>query len=137
MSALVADASVVVKCVLIEPGSDIAQRLILSANPPLAPSHVYAECVNAIWKHVHRGVLSPDRARDALGYLQSIPLRLRPLRKLTADAFALALEYDHPVYDCYYLTCAIHNDCALATADERLYELARRVGFGERAVLVR
>lgn len=137
MNALVADASVVVKCVLVEPGSDFAQQLVVSAEPPFAPGHVQAECVNAIWKYVHRGALSPERAHEALGYLESIPLRLRPLRKLTADAFALALEYDHPVYDCYYLACAIQNDCALATADERLFDLAQRVGFGERAILVR
>jgi predicted nucleic acid-binding protein len=134
---LVADASVLVKCVLLEPGSPVARQLVTESSPTITPGHAQAECVNAIWKYVHRGALSPDRARDALEYLQSIPLRLRPLRKLTSDAFALALEYDHPVYDCYYLACAIQNQCALATADERLYDLAQRVGFGERAVLVR
>lgn len=119
-----------------ESGSEIARRLVYGAGAVLAPSHIQAECVNAVWKYVHRGLLPAASTRDVLEDLQSIPLRLRPLRKLTADAFALALEYDHPVYDCYYLACAIQNDCALATADERLYELAQRVGFGERAILV-
>jgi predicted nucleic acid-binding protein len=60
-----------------------------------------------------------------------------PLNLLASAALSIAFEYDHPVYDCYYIAAAIQNDAALATADERLYDLALRVGLGERAILVR
>ena len=65
-----------------------------------------------------------------------MPVRQIPLRQLTDIAFGLALEFDHPVYDCYYLAAAIRRDCAIVTADRRLYDLALCVGFGERALLV-
>lgn len=137
MTALVADASVIAKCVLPEPGTDSARRLVLGADVVLAPTHLQAECANAIWKHVHRGTLHPDRGRQAIEHLRTVPLRLCPLSDLIPDAFVIALEHDHPVYDCLYVAAAIRNDCALATADERVWRLALQAGFGPRAVLVR
>lgn len=137
MRALVADASVIGKCVLLEPGSSLARELVTDADPLLAPEHVVSEGANAVWKAVHRGLISPERSLRQLTGLLEIPVVTLPLRDLTPSAFAIALEYDHPVYDCYYIAAAIQNDCALATADQRLHDLALRVGLGERAILVR
>ena len=137
MNCLVADASLLVKCVLSESGSDRARELLAGPEPPIAPAHCVAESANAIWKQVHRGLLSPEHALRVLGEVRVMPVRQIPLRQLTDIAFGLALEFDHPVYDCYYLAAAIQRDCELVTADQRLYDLAQRVGFGERTILVR
>lgn len=137
MSTLVADASVVAKCILPESGSDRARALILDAGSAVAPANIHAECANAVWRLVHRGLMSREGALRALRDLETVPIRLHSLRRLTPAAFALALEFDHPVYDCYYVAAAIQHDAALATADTRLYDLAQRVGLGERAILVR
>jgi predicted nucleic acid-binding protein len=59
-----------------------------------------------------------------------------PLRPLTAAALRLAVQHNHPIYDCYYLAAAILNDCELATADRRLAALARDVGLGDRVILI-
>jgi predicted nucleic acid-binding protein len=137
MTSLVADASVVVKAILAEPGSAEAVRIIADAHPLYAPEILYAECAGAIWKRVHRGLMSAEHVEVPLADLMTVPLRPVRLRVLTHWALHLALELDHPVYDCYYLAAAIRNDCPLATADARLYDLAQRIGFGERAILVR
>jgi len=81
--------------------------------------------------------MTRESAALALLDLETIPISLQSLRRLTPAAFALALEYDHPIYDCYYLAAAIQHDAALATADVRLFDLAQRAGLGERAILVR
>jgi predicted nucleic acid-binding protein len=137
VSALVADASVVAKCILPESGSDHARVLIHDAESAVAPANIHAECANAVWKLVHRGLMTRESAALALLDLETIPISLQSLRRLTPAAFALALEYDHPIYDCYYLAAAIQHDAALATADVRLFDLAQRAGLGERAILVR
>jgi predicted nucleic acid-binding protein len=137
MSALVIDASVAVKALVSERGSKRAADLLECADPALAPQHILAECANALWKRVHRGLATPDDLTVPLRVLVDLPVRTVELRGLTAAALSIALEFDHPVYDCYYIAAAIQNDAALATADERLYDLAQRVGFGERAILVR
>ena len=137
MTALVADASVVVKCVLQECGSLTARDLAGTADPLLAPALVVSEGSNAIWKAVHRRLLGCDEAWIALAALLAIPMRRLPLEALASSAMSIALQYDHPVYDCYYIAAAIQNDASLATADERLHDLAQRVGLGERTILVR
>src|SRR5574340_79346 len=131
MSAIVVDASVVVKTVVTEAGSPAAVSVLASGRPLLAPENVYCECANALWKRVHRGLVEPARLAGPLSALASLPLLTIGLRDLTPAAVALALEYDHPVYDCYYLAAAIRSDCELVTADRSLFDLARRVGLGD------
>jgi predicted nucleic acid-binding protein len=98
---------------------------------------VYYECTNVIWKAVRRGLSSHSGALTALGDLLSMSIQAVDVTQLAPTALSIALAHNHPVYDCYYVAAAIKNDAALATADERLYDLALRVGLGERAILVR
>ncbi|MDT9165965.1 type II toxin-antitoxin system VapC family toxin, partial [Escherichia coli] len=48
-----------------------------------------------------------------------------PSSVVMKSAFTIALDLDHPVYDCLYLALAAARDCRLVTADARL--LARLV----------
>lgn len=137
MTALVADASVLAKCLLPESGSREAAELCGAADPLIAPDLVFSETANVVWKAVHRGRINRSHAEWILNVLLSTAMTTLELAPLTPAALSIAIEHDHPVYDCYYLAAAILHDCALATADERLYRLALRVGLGERAILVR
>ena len=137
MRPLIADASVVVKCLLPESGSAEAVDLLRGASPALAPDLVYAETANALRNSVRRGLIRRNQADWALWVLLAMSITPLPLNPLTPAALSIALEHDHPVYDCYYLAAAIQNDADLATADERLYGLAQRIGLGERVILVR
>ena len=137
MSPLVADASVVVKCLLPESGSAESVRLLQTARPAIAPDLVYAEVANALRNSVRRGIVHRDKTPWALRALLRMSITTLALEQLTPTALAIALEFDHPVYDCYYIAAAIQNDAMLTTADERQYDLAQRVGLGERAILVR
>lgn len=137
MTALVADASVIVKCVLEEPGSAVALDLVASAFPLLSPESALSESANAIWKAAHRQLISHGDSAAALADVLAMPLLLLSLKPLSPAALGLAVAFDHPVYDCYYLAAAVQNECPLATADTRLYDLAQTVGLGERAILVR
>ncbi len=137
MRPLIADASVATKCLLPESGSAESVGLLRTARPVLAPELVYAEVANALRNSVRRGLIGLERAEWALRVLQGMSITALPLKPLTSSALSIALAHNHPVYDCYYVAAAIQNDAALATADERLYDLALRVGLGERAILVR
>ncbi|HSQ22525.1 MAG TPA: type II toxin-antitoxin system VapC family toxin [Coriobacteriia bacterium] len=137
MMPLVTDASVLFKCLLPEPGSIRARQLLERPTRPIAPEIVIAECANAVWERAHRGLIDVRQAMELQGELLAIPIDARSIVALTPAALALSLEYDHPVYDCYYLAAAIEADCEFATADASLYDLAQRVGLGVRAILVR
>ena len=123
MRAAVVDASVAVKWVLPEPDSDRA--IALRDKVLHAPDLALAECGNALWVRVHRGVLSKAEAETCFAALSLAPVSWTPTEQLAAEAMALALDLDHPVYDCVYLALAIARDLPLVTADRRLIATAR------------
>jgi predicted nucleic acid-binding protein len=123
---LVVDASVAVKWVLPEPGSDQAAALRTEEPDVIAPSLIVAEIGNALWKSALRKDLSRSEALDALRIATAHFNRLIGFEDLAADAMALAIDGRHPVYDCLYLALARRENAALVTADEAMIAAARK-----------
>jgi predicted nucleic acid-binding protein len=119
VNTLVIDASIAVKWVVEEEGTP--QALILRRQAKLiAPELLVAECANILWKKVQRDELSKEEALLAARLLQAAEIELLPTRSSMEAATRIAIELDHPAYDCLYLALAIDNDCKFVTADERL-----------------
>jgi predicted nucleic acid-binding protein len=118
VSTLVIDASIAVKWVVEEPGTPQALALRQRAKL-IAPELLVAECANILWKKVQRDELLKDEALLAARLLQGAEIELLPTRSSLEAATRLAIELDHPAYDCLYLALAIVRDCPLVTADER------------------
>ena len=119
MSALVTDASIVVKWVVDEEGTQSALALRKSVRL-IAPELLVAECANILWKKVHRKELAKDEALLAARLLARADIELIPTRDLLEPATRIAIELAHPAYDCLYLALAIARMCRLVTADTRL-----------------
>ena len=128
---LVIDASIAVKWVVEEEGTPQALALRQRAKV-IAPELLVAECANILWKKAARGELSKEEALFAAKLLQSAEIELLPMRSLFETATSLAIELDHPAYDCIYLALAVENDCPFVTADERFL---RKLGQGRRMAL--
>ena len=114
---LVIDASVAVKWVLDEAGTDAA--FALQAQPLTAPALWLVEAGNAIWKRVGRGELSPEGADIRLAALGRTPVLTTPVELDLAAALSLATALKHPIYDCLYLAAAIREDAVAVTDDAR------------------
>lgn len=122
MTAYVVDASVVIKWVVDEPGSEAAIRLI--DGPTLsAPDLLMSECANILWKKVRRGELTRDEASLAIDLLVRADIELVPTRALAAAAVRLSLDLDHPAYDCMYLALAVDRGDTFVTADRRFVRM--------------
>ena len=119
MTTWVVDASVAIKWVVDEPGTE--QALLLRRHRLVAPDLLVPECANILWKKVRRGGLSEAEAILAARLLQRAEVDLAPMRGLLEPATKLAIALDHPAYDCIYLALAEALSCAMVTADERLY----------------
>ncbi len=131
MSPLVIDASVAVQWVVEECGTQ--QALMLRRQAKLiAPDLLIAECANILWKKVQREELSRQEAFLAARLLQAADIELLPTRSSMEAATRIALELDHPAYDCIYLALAIDNGCKFVTADQRLL---RKLDQGGQAAL--
>jgi len=133
---LVVDASVAVKWVTEEDGSDAAVRLL--SVELIAPDLWLPEAANALWSKHRRRLIAADHARDAIQDLLDAPVRTIPSRTLVPAAFGMAAELRHPVYDCLYLAAAELNDTKAVTADERFFERCSSHAYlGRRIELLR
>jgi predicted nucleic acid-binding protein len=118
--ALIVDASVAIKWFIEEPGSAAARRLWQGEPDLLAPDLIVPEVCNAVWRKVRLGQSDPAQAAEIARRLHHGVLELRPTAPLAPRAVALALDLDHPVYDCFYLSLAEAEKAELVTADQRL-----------------
>ena len=125
IEAAVVDASVAVKWVVRETGSDSARSL--SRARLELPDLLLVECANILWKKVRIGDLTRQDAIGCLAVLLQAPVNFTACRDLVESAMALSLELQHPVYDCLYLALALRRAVPLVTADERLTRAARKL----------
>jgi predicted nucleic acid-binding protein len=115
----VVDASVAVKWLIPEPGSDNADRLLLAGEPLIAPDLILVEAANALWKKVTRREVSAGEARRAVDMLRGGALETRPTAPLVRRALDLASRLRHPMYDCVYVALAEAEGASVVSADAR------------------
>lgn len=132
MTTSVIDASVAIKWVIDEPGTE--QALLLRRHRLMAPDLLVPECANILWKKVRRHELSEAEAMLAARLLQRAEIELQPMRDLLEPATKLAIALGHPAYDCIYLALAQALSCAMTTADEQLCRKTLAIGFEPKLV---
>ncbi len=123
---LVVDASVAVKWLVDETDHLSARALLAGGEDLLAPDFVLVEVGNVLWKKLRRGEVAEPQAVAGLATLPRLYDRLLPADLLIAHALGLAMELQHPVYDCLYLACAESAGARLVTADARFALAARK-----------
>lgn len=134
---LIIDASVAIKWVVTEPGSDAAAALLERGERMAVPELWLAEVGNALWGRSARGLLTVEEAAARLGELLSAPITHLSMAELTPLALEMASMLHHPVYDCCYLAAAQIHDCSLVTADVRFFRRASEdASFGPRVRLL-
>lgn len=123
---IVVDASIALKWVLEEPGSDAAEELL--EKDLAAPSLWLLEAGNALWRRTVRGELSQAEAEERLTELTKAPVVSVPLEQDLPEAMRLAIQLNHPVYDCLYLALAKRLGTYVVTADTRFSQAVANHG---------
>ena len=116
---LVVDASVAVKWLVAEEGSDAADHLLANGDDLYAPRLMASEIANALWRKVRLGEVERGHASVLMAAVSEMPVRWGADETVCADAVRLALALDRPVYDCMYLALAHRLGARLVTADSR------------------
>jgi predicted nucleic acid-binding protein len=114
----VVDASVAVKWLVEERDSNAAKRLLELEEKLVAPDFVLVKVGNVMWKKVRRSEIEVEQSIAGVQTLPGYFDELAPSASLLIRALAIAVELDHPVYDCLYLACAESVDATLVTADD-------------------
>ena len=120
--SIVVDASVAVKWVLSETGSEAADALL--DQDLMAPVLWLAETANVLWRKARIGEITAEQASARLSELLTAPVASLPIEPHLEPALKLALEIGHPVYDCVYLALALHHRTHVVTADRRFASAA-------------
>jgi len=126
MNHVCLDTNVLVKLVLFEEDSAVAQSLCMRCLDRgleiVAPVMCFFEILSAIRRKVYRGVLSHAAAAEACHMVSALPVSYVHHSSLAWRAFELATEYNQPtIYDALHLAVAEMYACDLWTADEALY----------------
>lgn len=123
---LVIDASVVVKLVVEETGSEAAMAAVSTGEELVAPNFMLIETANALRKKRRAGEITESEARSAFRDILTMPVtRIEESGDLVADALELALALRHPVQDCIYLALALRRNGRVMTADRAFADAVR------------
>ncbi len=132
LQVVVLDASVAVRWVVREEGSDEAAALLERDVTWITPRLLLTEAASALRRKVADNALAPASAGQSLdALLQAVAdgvIRLIDDERVIAQALLLALSLQHKVPDCVYLALAEREGAGIATADDRLARLARSRG---------
>lgn len=132
VQVVVLDASVAVRWVVDEAGSDEAAVLLERDVAWITPRLLLTEAASALRRKVADKALAPEAAAQSLdALLQAIAdgvIRLVEDERVIAPALLLAVSLQHKVPDCVYLALAEREGAGIATADDRLARLARSRG---------
>ena len=135
---MILDSNVLIKLIVNEPNSEKARRRIrevIEENFSLYTIDIaLAESLNALWKHVklHRD-LQKREAESAAKDLKELydSLNVITTRELLDEAIETALTWDITVYDSLYVTAAKKLRATLYTADQKLYNVSKKIVSSE------
>ena len=133
--SIVIDASVALKWVFDEPGTEAAITLL--AEELVAPELWLAEAATALWRHVRLGEVSVAEAVVRIEELRNAPVASMSVEPYVRRALQFGTMLDHPVYDCLYLALAEHCDTYVITDDSRFFTAANAAGLERRIRLLR
>ena len=131
--AVVVDASVALKWVVEENGSQEARNLVKSETL-VAPDLLFAECANALWVMVRRKLTTSAAAFVAMSAIEATSIRVVSSRPHASAALRIAFEIDQPVYDCLYLAIALSEKTTFVTADSSFLKAAQAHATYSRSV---
>lgn len=126
-STAVIDASVALKWVITEPGSDSAYALLDAGGKLLlvAPEHLVGEVGNGLRKRVAQHLLNAADAVEALDAVMDLGLEFAAGAHRWARSLQDALAWGVTTYDALYVRLALDLDAELVTADSRLLAAAK------------
>jgi predicted nucleic acid-binding protein len=131
MTEVCVDASLAIKLVVTEAGSDKADALFdqwaSEETQLIAPVFFEVETDSILRQKVSlRRELTVDQAQRAFASLRGLPIKTTHSPEQRVRAWEIAREFQFPtVYDATYLALAELRQCEFWTADEKLFKQVR------------
>jgi len=120
----VMDASAAVAIVLNRPEAEPFVEMLSTADLVISPDLYISEVTNAFWKYLKFKQLSKTICEQRLNTAIQLVDDFIKSSELYEEAFSLAYNTNHPVYDAFYLVLARRRDGILLTLDNKIKSLA-------------
>ena len=138
MTSQVSDTSALVKYVLPEEDSSVAEKLVASHHAGMVnlttPEYILVESANVLWKHLQRHNVRPEEAVTSFRALRDLGIRLVPKGDLLEDALILAADNGITVYDALFCAIAVRENVPLITSGNAL--VRRLTGTGVQVTML-
>jgi predicted nucleic acid-binding protein len=134
VTSLVVDASVALKWFVPEPDTGMADDLIRAEAELIAPSIIWTELANAVWKNARLGNVDSGIWDDVAAKLPGLMTIHNAEGPLLQAAVKLAVAHEHPVYDCVYLALAIQTGARVVTVDKRFLGVFGKTDHADRVI---
>jgi predicted nucleic acid-binding protein len=136
MSGFIVDASVAIQWLVEEADSERADAFYEGYGPDelQAPELIIAEVCNIAWRKATKREIPARQAIDIAASIGTLLPSLLPSAALAGVATEIALEINHPIYDCFYLASADLLNVQLVTVDQRLLKKLSATRYAGRAV---
>ncbi len=120
----VLDASVAIEIVLQRQKAEKFLRSVAEADWVITPNLFIAEVTNVFWKYQKFTDLPFLICEKGIEQAISLPDNFIAEQDLYREAFKLACNLNHSVYDMLYLVVARRNNATLLTLDKKLLQTA-------------
>ena len=133
---VVVDPGVAIKWFVEEPLRPQARSLLVNRHELIAPDILIAGVADLAWKKAASGEIAAEQAAPIVRNiaLPSFISAFVESPRLRNRAFALAMQCDWPVHDCFYAACAEAASAPLVSADEAFLQALRAEGIALRGV---
>lgn len=116
---IILDSSAAVRAVLASDTSDTYFQIISNEKEIASPSLYLSETSNALWKEVRFNGLSINLLPHMMRTLSAMTT-ISPDEDYIQDALRIAIDSEHPVYDCLFIAMSRLMDAPVLTADKKL-----------------
>ena len=133
MSRVVVDASMTLSWLLPDEMNDSSLAVrndLLKAESVWVAAHWRLEVCNSLWMAERRKRLDATGIAQAVALFTQLPVIVDPETndRAAAETLALARQHTLSVYDAAYLELALRRGAALASLDQPLRAVAKKVG---------
>jgi predicted nucleic acid-binding protein len=134
VKSFVVDASVALKWFVPEPDSAMADDLIRTEAELIAPSIIWIELANAVWKNARLGNVDSGIWDDVAAKIPGLMTIHSAEGPLLQAAVKLAVAHEHPVYDCVYVALAVKTGARVVTVDKRFLNAFGKSDYADRVI---
>lgn len=130
---IVVDASVAVKWLIAEEGSDAARELLSGGELLVVPSPAQVEVPGAMLRKLRAGILDESETRGCLELWNDLlkeSIRVVAFEAVLERAAKIAIACSQPLIDCIYVATAENCGAKLITADAALQTRCKRAFKG-------